>query len=162
MTIHFGYEKGQVMQALRYHFISRPEIRTMIIVVNVFAIASLLLYTFHKITPLAFLVGSLLWVILMISFWFALPMIVYRRAETFRHEFSMRFGEDGFSLDHERGSRSWPWSALSTFIESPHFFHLYFDSRSFFLVPKSGCKDSDEIYELRKLLKEKVGKKANS
>jgi len=41
MTIQFGYDKGQVMQALRYHFISRPEIRIMIIVVNVFALGSL-------------------------------------------------------------------------------------------------------------------------
>jgi hypothetical protein len=159
MTIHFGYEKRQVMQALRYHFISRPEIRTMIIVVNVFAIASLGLYAFNLIKPFAFMTGSLLWIVLMISFWFVLPMMVYRRAETFRHEFSMNFEDDGFTLEHERGSRTWQWNALSSFIESPNFFHLYFDPRSFFLVPKSGFRDGDEIFELRKLLKEKVKKK---
>lgn len=146
------------MQALRYHFISRPEIRTMIIVVNVFALASLGLYAFNLIKPFAFMTGSLLWIVLMISFWFVLPMMVYRRAETFRHEFSMNFENDGFTLEHERGSRSWQWNALSNFIESPHFFHLYFDPRSFFLVPKSGFRDTDEIYELRKLLREKVKK----
>jgi hypothetical protein len=159
MTIHFAYEKKQVMQALRYHFISRPEIRTMIIVVNVFALISLILYMMAKITATAFMVGSLLWIVLMISFWFVLPMAVYRRAETFRHEFSMNFNQEGFSLQHEKGSRSWPWSALVSFIESPNFFHLYFDARSFFLVPKSGFKDSDEVYEMRQLLKEKVKKK---
>lgn len=159
MTIHFEYEKGQVLQALRYHFISRPEIRIMIILVNVFALASLVLYMMKKITPFAFLVGSLLWIILMISFWFILPMMVYRRAETFRHEFSMSFENDGFSLQHEKGSRAWPWKALSHFIESPHFFHLYFDSRSFFLVPKSGFRDRDEIHEMRQLLNEKSRKK---
>jgi hypothetical protein len=58
MTIYFGYEKPKVMQALRYHFISRPEIRIMLILVNVFAIASITLYAFKKVTPLAFLVGS--------------------------------------------------------------------------------------------------------
>lgn len=158
MTIHFGYEKGQVLQALRYHFISRPEIRIMIITVNVFAIGSIILYAMHKITPLAFLVGSLLWIVLMISFWFVLPSMVYRRSETFRHEFSMSFEEDKFSLIHERGERSWPWKALNKFIESPNFFHLYFDARSFLLVPKSGCKDKDEIYELRQLLKGKIQK----
>jgi ABC-type Mn2+/Zn2+ transport system permease subunit len=63
MTIQFGYDKGQVMQALRYHFISRPEIRIMIIVVNVFALGSLILYAMKTITPFAFLVGSLLWVV---------------------------------------------------------------------------------------------------
>jgi hypothetical protein len=158
MTIHFGYEKGQVLQALRYHFISRAEIRIMIILVNVFALASLVLYALHKITPWAFMTGSLLWIILMISFWFILPGIVYRRAETFQHEFSMKFEQDGFSLQHERGSRSWQWGALSNFVESPHFFHLYFDARSFFLVPKSGFKDKDEIYEMRQILKQKVKK----
>jgi hypothetical protein len=160
MTIYFGYEKGQVMQALRYHFINRPEIRTMLILVNVFAIASITLYALRKITPMAFLVGSCLWIVLMISFWFILPGIVYRRAETFKNNFTMQFGENDFTLGHEGGgSRTWSWKALSNFIESPHFFHLYFDSRSFFLVPKSGCRDKDEIYELRQLLKEKVKKK---
>lgn len=159
MTIHFGYDKPQVIQALRYHFISRPEIRIMLILVNVFALASLALYAFGKITAMAFLVGSLLWIVLMISFWFILPGLVYRKAITFKHNFSMSFEKEGFTLSHERGSKSWDWSALKTFIESPHFFHLYFDSRSFLLVPKNGCRDSDEVYELRHILKDNVKKK---
>lgn len=158
MTIHFGYEKGQVMQALRYHFISRPEIRIMIILVNVFAIASLILYLLHKITPFAFIIGAAMWIVLMISFWFAMPSMVYRRAATFKDHFSMSFDNDGFTLGHEKGSRSWQWKSVSNFMESPYFFHIYFDSRSFFLVPKSGCKDHDEVVELRQLLKSKVKK----
>jgi hypothetical protein len=156
MTISFGYEKGQVLQALRYHFISRPEIRIMLVLVNVFALGSIALYAFHEITPAAFLLGSFLWIILMISFWFVLPGMVYRRAITFKHNFSMSFEDEGFTLQHERGFKSWPWTALKKFIESPHFFHLYFDSRSFLLVPKSGCKTQDEVYELRQILKNKV------
>ena len=158
MTISFGYEKKKVLQALRYHFISRVEIRTMVILVNVFAIAAIILYALKKITPLAFLVGSFLWIVLMISFWFILPGMVYRRAITFKHRFSMHFEQEGFQLQHEKGSKSWPWTALKNFIETPHFFHLYFDSRSFFLVPKSGCKSPEELMELRQLLKTKVGR----
>jgi hypothetical protein len=159
MIIYFGYEKGQVIQALRYHFISRREILIMLILVNVFALTSVVLYLFNKITPMACMTGSLLWIILMVSFWFILPGMVYRRAITFKHSFSMEFTEDGFTLMHEKGSKSWPWAALKNFIESPHFFHLYFDSRSFLLVPKNGCRDADEVYELRQLLKAKVKKK---
>ncbi len=158
MTIYFGYQKAQVMQALRYHFISRREIRIMIIMVNVFAIASIVLFFAKKVQPIAFLMGSFLWIVLMVSFWFILPMMVYRRAVTFKHEFSMRFEDDGFTLSHEKGSKSWPWTALKNYLETPHFFHLYFDSRSFFLVPKSGCKDIDEVHELRGLIKSKVAK----
>ncbi len=159
MTIHFGYNKKQVIQALRYHFISRPEIRIMLILVNVFAILSISLYALKKIGPLPFLVGSLLWIVLMISFWFILPVLVYRRATTFQHEFSMDFTGSGFTLRHDKGSRSWDWNDLSSYVESPHFFHLYFDSRSFLLVPKAACPPEDGVHELRTLLKEKVVKK---
>lgn len=159
MTIHFSYHKGQVIQALRYHFINRPEIRIMLILVNVFALTCAALYYFNKITPFAVLFGSFMWFFLMISFWFIMPYMVYKRAATFKDSFTMRFEDEGFSLGNERASRSWKWSALSTFVESPHFFHLYFDAKSFFLVPKSGYKDSDEIFEMRQLLKAKVPKK---
>ncbi len=158
MTIYFGYDKRQVIQALRYHFISRKEIRLMLILVNVFALATIIMYAMKKITPMPFFVGSSLWIVLMISFWFILPYMVYRKAVTFKHEFSMTFQDDGFTLAHERGSKFWEWKKLSNYLESPHFFHLYFDSRSFLLVPKNGCKDSDEVFELRNLIREKVKK----
>lgn len=159
MTIQFAYDKRQVIQGLRYHFISRPEIKTMLIVVNVFALLSIVLYALGKITPLAFIMSSTLWIVLMISFWFIMPGLVYRRTETFRHGFIMHFDPGQFTLEHEHGSRSWAWSSLSQFVESPHFFHLYFDSRTFFLVPKSGCAGPEELSELRKMLTEKIRKK---
>ncbi len=156
MIIYFDYDKKQVIQALRYHFISRPEIKIMIILVNVFAMVSAALFYFQKVTPLAFLFGSTLWFILMITFWFILPWMVYRQSSTFKDHFQMEFTDIEFTLGNERGSRTWSWSAVSKFVESPLFFYLYFDSRSFFLIPKSGCKDSDEIVALRHLIKSKV------
>lgn len=158
MTISFSYNKRQVLQALRYHFLSKREIRFMIVLVNLFALASAVLFYFKKILPFAFLVGSLLWFVLMISFWLVLPVTVYRRAATFRDHFTMNFDSDSFSLANERGSRAWDWKSLSNFVETPNFFHLYFDSRSFFLVPKNAFKDSDEVFQLRQMLKEKIGR----
>ncbi len=95
---------------------------------------------------------------LMISFWFILPGAVYRRAATFKDHFIMNFEEENFTVGNERGSRSWSWSALSKFVETPNFFHLYFDNRSFFLVPKYAFADLDAVYEMRQLLKKKVDK----
>jgi len=158
MTIRFGYDKKKVIQALRYHFISKPEIKIMLIMVNVFALLSITLYAFGKVTGFAFLIGSFLWIVLMISFWFVLPFSVYKRAITFRHEFSMDFDDNGFTLRHARGSKEWSWSALKSFVESPHFFHLYFDAKSFLLVPKDACKDSDEVFELRTIIKRNVAR----
>jgi hypothetical protein len=159
VTIHFTYEKSKVIQALRYHFITRPELRIMIIVVNVFALLSAALAYFNVVGILPFFLGTVLWLMLMISVWFLLPALIYRRTSTFKDHFEMRFEENGFSLGNERGSRNWPWKVVRSFLESPHFFYLYFDSRTFFLVPKSGFRSSDEVFELRQLLKEKIKKK---
>ncbi|MGZ5286451.1 MAG: YcxB family protein, partial [Flavisolibacter sp.] len=97
MTINFSYDKKQVIQALRYHFLAKKEIRLMIILVNVFALASAVLFYMKKILPFAFLVGSFLWFGLMIAFWFILPGLVYKRASTFRDHFTMNFEENTFS-----------------------------------------------------------------
>jgi YcxB-like protein len=158
MVVHFSYDKRQVMQALRYHFISRPEFKIMLILVNVFALTCVVLYYLKKITDVAVLTGSFMWFFLMISFWFVMPAMVYKRAATFRDSFTMKFEEEGFSLGNERGSKAWSWKALSTFMETPNFFHLYFDSRSFFLVPKNCFSNSDQVYQLRQLLRTKVKK----
>jgi len=158
MTAEFDYNKNQVIQALRYHFISKKELRLMIILVNVFAILSLVLYLMGFITPIAFIINSLLWMVLMISIWFILPGVVYRRAETFKHHFTMYFNQDDFTLEHANGHRNWPYSALKFFKETPNFFHLYFDERSFLLVPKDGFKSLEDIGKLRELLRSKLNK----
>jgi hypothetical protein len=155
MTVNFSYDKPKVLQALRYHFLNRKEIRLMIILVNVFAIVSAALFYLKKILPFAFLVSSFLWFVLMVTFWFLLPGLIYRKAATFKDHFTMNFEDNGFSLGNERGSRSWDWKALSTYIETPHFFHLYFNSTSFFLVPKIAFSD-EQRSEMRDLLRTKV------
>lgn len=157
MTIHFGYEKKQVIQALRYHFLTRPEIKTLVILINVFAIASGILFAFNKIQPMAFLFFSLMWFILMLVIWRLLPASIYKKAHTFQDEFSITFDEEGVVLTNNRGSKNWSWKLFSKFLESPSFFHLYFDTRSFFLVPKDAFKDIADTQEIRKLLKGKIG-----
>ena len=157
MTIPIRYERKAVIQALRYHFLSRREIRLMIILVNVFALASAVLFYMHKILPLAFLLGSFLWFTLMLVFWWVLPLLVYRRNETFQDHFTMEFFDDGFRLGNERGERFFSWKKLSSFTETPEFLYFYFDPRSFFLVPKGGFPDSDALHEIRVLLRDRVG-----
>ena len=156
----FTYNKGKVIQALRYHFITRREIKLMMILVNVFAIAAALLFFFKKIYPLAFLVSSFLWFGLMISFWYLLPLTIYKKSDTFKDKFKATFGKEEFTIENERGSRSWPWKEFSTTMESPHFFHLYFNTRSFFIVPKDAFED-EELIEARKLLAVRIGKQLN-
>lgn len=159
MTIHVIYNKPKVIQALRYHFLSRPEVRILLIMVNVFAVGSALLFYFKKIQPFSFMIGSLLWFILMLVFWFFLPRIVYRRSSTFKEEIDMTFYPQSIDLSTSRGHASWGYDKFSYFIESPHFFHLYINERSFFLIPKECCIGEADIKEVRALLNEKIGHK---
>ncbi|HEY8657699.1 MAG TPA: YcxB family protein [Hanamia sp.] len=152
---YFSYSKPKVLQALRYHFISRKEIKMMIIIVNVFAILSGGLYFLKKISPLAFLISSMLWFVLMIILWYILPYIIYRKSATFKDRFKVSFEGQHMFIENERGSKSWPWTAFSSMLESPHFFHLYFDSRSFFIIPKDAF-EKENLPEVRKFLKEKI------
>jgi hypothetical protein len=155
MTVHFGYDKTLVLQALRYHFLSRKEIRFMIILVNVFALLSAALFYFKKILPPAFFVSTFLWIVLMLSFWFVLPGLVYRRAATFQDQFTMDFEENGFSLGNERGGRQWSWKTVSHYLETPHFFHLYFNATSFFLIPKKAF-NHQQLTQMRDMLRKKI------
>jgi hypothetical protein len=86
----FEYEKPKVIQALRYHFISRKEIKILMVVVNGFAIVSAAAFFFNKVSPLAFLLSSVLWFFLMVMFWFVLPYSIYKRARTFKDRFRVR------------------------------------------------------------------------
>ncbi len=156
MQVIVTYKKPQVLQALRYHFITRREIRLMIILVNVFALVSAGLLYFHKITPLAFLISSFLWFSLMITFWWLLPATIYRKSATFKDRFKVSLEENHFCIEHPKGNKSWAWREFSQLIESPQFFHLYFDSRSFFLLPKDVFANSDELHEARILMKRKI------
>jgi uncharacterized membrane protein len=159
MQIYFGYDKKKVIQALRYHFIARPEIRVLIILVNVFAIVSAILFYMQKVSPLAFLISSLLWILLMLAFWYFLPNTVYKRASTFQDTFKMNIDDYNVRIETNKGFTNWDWKKFSHFVESPHFVHLYFDSRSFFLIPKEAVENDDDMFELRQLLKSNITKR---
>lgn len=159
MTISFKYNRKQVMRALRYHFISKKEIRILIILVNVFALFAAAMFFFRKVSPVAFLLSSFLWMSLMMAFWFILPMLVYNRAKTFKDSFVLTFMEAYMHLENPNGSKDWNYKSFQYFLETPDFFHLYIDDRSFFLIPKDAFSDSDAVHEIRKLLQDKIGKK---
>ena len=130
----------------------------MMILVNVFAITSAALFFFKKISPLAFLISSVLWFAMMIAFWYFLPVLIYKKNATFRDRFKATLTDTEFVIENERGSRSWQWAEFSETMESPHFFHLYFDSRSFFIVPKEAFP-GDEVHKARKMLTTNINKK---
>jgi hypothetical protein len=157
MKVKVSYSKQQVLQALRYHFIKKPEIRIMIILVNVFALLSAGLFALRIISPLPFLLGTSLWLMMMTAFLFWMPWVIHRRSRTFRDRFEARLEPGHFFLDFGHREKAWAWREFSQYFESPHFFHLYFDTRSFFLLPKDGFEGPSDVSAARKLLSEQIG-----
>jgi hypothetical protein len=70
-----------------------------------------------------------------------LPQIIYKQNTTFKDSFAAVLGKEQFAIENERGHRGWDWNTFSTWTESPHFFHLYFNARSFFCYPKMLLKE---------------------
>ena len=157
MQFSFSYNKIKTLQGLRYHFISRIEIKIMMILVNVFAIASAILFYTKKIRPESFLLGSCIWVFMMLAVWYILPYSIYRKSNTFKESFIIYLNDYNINLESERGSVSWEWSKFQRFIETPHFFHLYFNAKSFFLIPKDDI-GIEMQHEIRALFNKKIGK----
>jgi hypothetical protein len=158
MHFTFSYNKKKVMQALRYHFIAQKEIRILFIVIIVFDLISGILYFAGKIRPDPFLLGAFIWFFFLISFWFLMPGIVYKRSVTFKQKFTIYFQPAYVALENPKGRIDWEWSRFMNYFESPNFFHLYFSTKSFFLVPKDTL-DANEQLQLRSLISDHLAKK---
>ena len=159
MQLHIQYDRLKVIQALRFHFISRPEIKVLLILVNLFAILAAGLFAFKMVRATPFLISSFLWFTLMLTFWFWMPRMVYRRSSTFQEEIDLRFRDQDILLETHRGHTNWDYRKFQYYIESPHFFHLYINDKSFFLIPKDACSSDDKVHELRLFLQQKIGRK---
>ena len=128
----------------------------MVIIINVFAILSAVLFALKKIQALPFLVFSVLWFCLWISVRRLLPLSIYKKSATFRDTFILTLEDRGILLETRKGSQLWTWDDFSGFKETLYFFHIYFNARSFFMIPKDSFKDITEIQAARKLLKERI------
>ena len=128
----------------------------MIILVNVFALFAAVLFGFKLISPLPFLMSSVLWISMMGAFWIWLPALIYRKSKTFQDEFKAFVEPLHFFIETELGKKSWAWREFETYYETPGFFHLYFDAKSFLLLPKDVFQDDNQITTARHLLQEKI------
>lgn len=156
MQIQLVYNKKKVLQALRYHFISRPEIKILSIFIILFSLLSGFFLFQQKIKPEIFLLSSLIWVTFFIIIFYLLPHTIYNKSkDIFTHNYTVHFLANGMRLSSTKGSTEWSWNRFSNFYETPHFFHLYFSKRSFFLIPKENMNEIEQ-YDIRILLSKHI------
>lgn len=153
------YRRSEVLQALRYHFIRKPEVRVMIVLVNAFALVSIGLFAAGLASPLPFLTGTVLWLFMMAAVWRWMPAAVYRRNRTFRDSFTVRLEGSHLFLTREGGSRTWAWREFSHYYETPGFFHLCFGEQGFLLLPKAGMPGPEGVTQARRIIGAEVPKR---
>jgi hypothetical protein len=102
--------------------------------------------------------SSVLWISMMVAFWIWLPAMIYRKSKTFKDEFTISIEENHFFIETAGGQKSWAWREFSSYYETPGFFHLYFDSKSFFLVPKDAFPEQDQLDSARAIFREHIKK----
>ncbi len=155
MTISYGYDQPKVLQALRYHFINKKDIRYILLAVNALAVISGVLYFLKKIEPNVFFLTSLMWIVLMLVFWILMPRIIYSRTKSFKENFITTINQDEVTLQSELGARTWPMQQFTNWFESPHFIHLYVAANSFFIIPKDPFTES-QLTEVRVLFQKNI------
>lgn len=121
----------------------------MMVLVNVFALVAAGLYAFKLISPLPFLMSSVLWISMMVAFWIWLPLLIYNKSKTFKDAFVVMIEDNHFFIETEQGKKSWAWREFHAYFETPGFFHLYFDNKTFFLVPKDAFRTQEELDKAR-------------
>ena len=125
MAYPITYVKSEVLQALRYHFIKQREIKSLMIIINLYAIVTAVLLFMKKIRPEPFLLGSILWILLMAFFWFILPNMFFRKTTLFKENWDFSYDNKRATLNGNLGEASWEWDTVSYYFESAYFFHFY-------------------------------------
>jgi hypothetical protein len=154
MPYPISFNKSAVLQALRYHFMKQKDIKTLLIIVNLYAATTAILLFMKKIRPEPFLLGSLLWIVLMLIFWYLLPILFYKKTMLFKQDWEFDFNEREARLVGELGEANWEWDTVTHYFESPIFFHFYFSAKSFFIIPKDTITMEDQ-HIIRGILKGK-------
>lgn len=156
MQVDVLYEKNKVLQALRYHFITRPDIKTLAIVIVLFSLIAGVFLFFKKIQPQVFLLASVIWLAYFVIVFYILPLLIYNKGKSvFLSRYTAYFAQDYISIENERGRTEWEWNRFSNFFETDNFYHLYFNKRAFFLIPKDNI-EIEQRKEITKLLMNNV------
>ena len=153
MTLHFHYDKQAVIDALRFHFMNRPEMKFFKVVLILMILSAFAGYFFGMLVLSALIWIFLLFVVLVLFFWYILPYSVYRKARTFREK-DIRLDWDTRSLTivTDSGQRTLPWDRFSNVLETSKFFYLYQSNKSFFLIPAAAFADREDRVAFSELL----------
>lgn len=153
MQLNFQYNKADVIDALRFHFMNRPEMKLFRIVLMILIAFAFIGYWMALINLQVVVWLFLLFIILILVFWYILPYSVYKKARTFSEPaIHLHWNEQNLSIGTHQGESNMPWTRFHKIVETKDFFFLYRDNKSFFLIPVDAFENEAEKNAFSELL----------
>lgn len=155
--IIFSYNKTEVINALRFHFLSRRETMILKVLCAVLFIFSLWGY-WTSIVSYGLLVAVFIVIVLLTAiFWFVLPSSIYKKAKTFQEpSIKLQYNSEGMAIGTHAGARHLPWQSFHRVIETSDFFYLYRNTNSFFLIPVDAFSDESKRKSFSYILRDHI------
>lgn len=153
MDLNFQYEKADVLQALRFHFMRRKEIKVFRVILIWLGLLALLAFSLRFIEGSELLALILMLIVLAVVFWYVLPLSIYAKTKTFQDSIRLVPTHEGLTIRTQFADRQLPWRGIQEVVETKDFFLLYRNTQSFFLVPGRAFKDSEQRQVFRDLLR---------
>lgn len=158
MHLEFSYNKDEVLNALRYHFLQRGEIkvfRNTLFILLAFTLAG---YAYRIVTVGALVGIASMSVVIVLVFWYMLPVSIYNKAATFKDDIHMNYSEDGIVISTRNSDvdKRLSWTGFTAVVRAKNFFFLYRGKKNFFLVPTSAFKSEAAQKEFEKLANDKI------
>lgn len=158
MHLEFSYNREDVLNALRYHFMQRGETKVFRNTLFILLAITLAGYTF-KIVTIGALIGIAGMILLVaLVFWYLLPVSIYNKAATFKDNIHLRYSEEGIVISTRTSEfqRELSWSNFTQVVKAKNFFFLYRGKKNFFLVPTSAFETEAAQKEFGRLAKNNI------
>lgn len=158
MHLEFSYNRDEVLNALRYHFLQRGEIkvfRNTLFLLLAFTLAGFA----YRIVTVGALVGiASMSVVIVLVFWYMLPVSIYNKAATFKDDIHLNYSEEGIVISTRNSDvqKQLSWKGFTQVVRAKNFFFLYRGKKNFFLVPTSAFKSEEAEEEFEKLANDKI------
>ena len=126
MHLEFSYNKEEVLNALRYHFLQRGEIkvfRNTLFILLAFTLAG---FAYRLVTVGALICIASMVVLIVLVFWYMLPVSIYNKANTFKDDIHLNYSEEGITISTRSSEveKQLSWKNFTQLVEAKNFIFL--------------------------------------
>ena len=160
VNLSFRYLESDYVRAVRAHCGSRARLGVSVAWGVVLAACGLYLWRspgWHWL-GLGFLIGSVIWALILFAALTIIPSLNFRREPKFRDEYSLTFSPDGIHFCTAHVDSQLQWSMYSRALVDAHSYMLYYGSRQFTVIPRRVFQSAEQQQSFEQLLTQHISK----